>query len=445
MKLYTFTRGGIEFADPSAPSYNSTQIGFLPALSVIPLTQHPGKEAQRVVEEGEWVKEGMLIGRAQGPGSANIHASIPGRILKFVTWDMHDGRRTSAAVLRMEGPFEKLGKKNGRFPWDGLSPYDLQRLLAEKGVVEMEDPGRPVAELFHGALEQKDKQTLVIRCVFDDPWLVADRVLMEERLSEVVEGTAIALRASGINRVLFVFSKGTEDLSLRFSREAEKFKLPLTSVMVGTRYPQRNIRELEQALQRFEKHEGVELGGLCFLGVATLAAICDAVAYNKPVMERYVAVGGMALKNPLVIRVRIGTRIGDVFEECGGFSSEPVKIAVGSPLRGKRVLDLDEPITKTTTAIFALSAEQIGGIDTVDCINCGECRAVCPVGLDPERLFKLALSKKDAEASREGALECHGCGCCEILCPSRLPLSSVIRDSAIRGKQLTLSDSGGSL
>jgi electron transport complex protein RnfC len=268
---------------------------------------------------------------------------------------------------------------------------------------------------------------------------------MEERLSEVVEGTAIALRASGINRVLFVYSKGTEDLSLRFSREAEKFKLPLTSVMVGTRYPQRNIRELEQALQRFEKHEGVELGGLCFLGVATLAAICDAVAYNKPVMERYVAVGGMALKNPLVIRVRIGTRIGDVFEECGGFSSEPVKIAVGSPLRGKRVLDLDEPITKTTTAIFALSAEQIGGIDTVDCINCGECRAVCPVGLDPERLFKLALSKKDAEASREGALECHGCGCCEILCPSRLPLSSVIRDSAIRGKQLTLSDSGGSL
>jgi len=59
-----------------------------------------------VVEVGDWVKEGMLIGRAQGPGSANIHASIPGRILKFVTWDMRDGRRTSAAVLRMEGPLK---------------------------------------------------------------------------------------------------------------------------------------------------------------------------------------------------------------------------------------------------------------------------------------------------------------------------------------------------
>jgi electron transport complex protein RnfC len=152
-------------------------------------------------------------------------------------------------------------------------------------------------------------------------------------------------------------------------------------------------------------------------------------------VERYVAVGGGAVKQPSVLRVRIGTRIGDAVAECGGFIEEPKRIVAGSPLIGLEVFDLDAPITKTTFAIVALTDRQIGGTTVRECISCGECRNVCPVGLDPERLFKLARQGNHEEAIADGAAACHGCGCCAALCPSRLPLSVMIRRSAELGEK----------
>jgi electron transport complex protein RnfC len=124
------------------------------------------------------------------------------------------------------------------------------------------------------------------------------------------------------------------------------------------------------------------------------------------------------------MRVRIGKRIGDLFEECGGFVDIPHSIATGSPLSGKLVMNLDEPVTKTTHAVFAMMKAQSGDDKKQDCISCGGCRSVCPVGHDPEELYKRIMILHSGRAP--GADECHGCGCCEVVCPSRLPLSDVI-------------------
>jgi len=87
-------------------------------------------------------------------------------------------------------------------------------------------------------------------------------------------------------------------------------------------------------------------------------------------------------------------------------------------------LNLDEPITKTSYAVFAMLKAQTGDGLKRDCISCGECRSVCPVGLDPEELYKRIMVLHSAQ--NPGAQECHGCGCCDLVCPSRLQLSDVI-------------------
>jgi electron transport complex protein RnfC len=194
-------------------------------------------------------------------------------------------------------------------------------------------------------------------------------------------------------------------------------------VLTGSRYPQRNHRELELVLRTYEKKENMVLGSFLALGPATLAAVHDAVKYHRPILDRYVAVGGSAVRKPQVMRVRIGKRIGDLFAECGGFADIPCRIASGSPLLGKPVLNLDEPVTKTSYAVFAMLKAQTGGNVPRDCISCGECRGVCPVGLDPEELYKRIMVTRP-EPDQEEA--CHGCGCCELVCPSHLPLSDVI-------------------
>jgi electron transport complex protein RnfC len=366
-------------------------------------------------------------------GSANVHATVPGRVVSMVSWETADHQKNEALVIRMGGSFEKLGKAEDVFPWTGLSPYELQHLVSEYGVVEMEGSGRPLADIVSGLRSSPRPLSLVVRCVFDDPWLAADYALCRERLKAVVEGSIIAATMVNAQRIVFAFSRKEENLGNLFLAEAGNYGIPVSLVLTGSRYPQRNRRELELALRAYEKRESLVLDSLLMLGPATLAAVYDAVKLKKPILDRYVTVGGSAVRQPRVMKVRIGTRIGEVFAECGGFTEKPRRIAIGSPLLGRTVLDLDEPVVKTSFAVFAILQNQSGMSVPQNCIGCGDCRLVCPVGLDPEELFKKIEGGNFRSPVGDKPGECHGCGCCDVVCPSRLPLSDVILNAAGEG------------
>ncbi|MCL2044388.1 MAG: 4Fe-4S dicluster domain-containing protein [Treponema sp.] len=424
MRVFSFPRGGLTFEDPTVPSRNSSVIAFLPALSVIPLVQHSDESVTSLVSIGDTVTEGMLIGKAKNQNSVNVHAAVPGKIIDNVEWNDADGKKNKGLVIRLQGAFERLGRKEKNFLGNGMNRQELQQILTDCGIVEMEGSGKPVADILSALKAEKKPLTLVVRCVFDDPWLAADYVLCKERLKEVVEGSFIIAKVGGrIGRVVFAVSYREKSLGETMLAEAQQYDIPSTLVLTGSKYPQRNRRELELALRNYEKKEGYDFGSFLILGPATLAAVHDAAKFHRPILERYVAVGGSAVRKPQVMRVRIGKRLSDIFNECGGFIDTPCRIAVGSPLSGKTVTTLNEPVTKTSYAIFAMLKSQAGDFPQRDCISCGECRSVCPVGLDPEELYKQITILRLKRSAME---ECHGCGCCEVVCPSCLPLSDVI-------------------
>jgi len=194
-------------------------------------------------------------------------------------------------------------------------------------------------------------------------------------------------------------------------------------MLTGCRYPQRNNRELELALRIFEKKEKYSFGSFLILSPSALAAANDAVKHKRPILDRYVAVGGSAVRHPQVLKVRIGTRIGELIEQCGGFIEEPYRIAIGSPLSGREIMYLDEPVRKNCYAIVAMTKSQAASGNQQDCINCGECRSVCPMGLDPQYIYKCIRTLGIENAGSTG---CHGCGCCKVVCPSSLLLTETI-------------------
>jgi len=425
MKVYSFPRGGLVFDDVSAPPKSAAVNAYLPVLSVISLGGGKTK-AQPSVSVGESVREGMLVGRASGAGSVNAHATVPGKVIRKVSWKDKDGFDNEALLIKMEGTFEKLGKKDEIFPWTGLTGYDLQKIISEHGIVEMENSGRPLSEMI-SAIRKEDRLTLVIRCVFDDPWLVADYALCKDRLDAVIEGAYIVAKTCfNVSRLLIAVSYPERELGEELFSQAEKLDVPSSLVLTGSRYPQRSDRELELALRIYEKKENINLGALLILGPAVFAAVYDAVVHKKPILERYVAVGGSAVKNPQIMKVRIGTRIGDLIEQCGGFTEKPEKIVTGSPISGREVVYLDEPVGKTSYAIAAMSKSQAAVHGQQNCINCGECRAVCPVGLDPQNIYKRIVSQEIDNITVTG---CYGCGCCKIVCPSALPLVETILEN----------------
>ena len=251
MKVYSLTRGGISYEDPTVPSRDSLQTAYLPTISIIPLVDNNNTRVYPVVSIGDHVKEGMLIGRSKVPGAANVHAPIPGRIIKLIVWKMAGGQIIEALVIRMEGSFEKLGKHEESYSWDGMLPYDLHRLINDYGIVEMEGQGTPVSEIITSFRKEREPYTLVVRCVFDDPWLAADYVLCRERAKAVIEGSRIIARIIRASRIIFAVSHSEREIGEDFLNEAGNWDPPSSLVLVGSKYPQRNRRELEQVLRNY--------------------------------------------------------------------------------------------------------------------------------------------------------------------------------------------------
>jgi electron transport complex protein RnfC len=146
------------------------------------------------------------------------------------------------------------------------------------------------------------------------------------------------------------------------------------------------------------------------------------VVYGKPLIERLVTVSGGAIKNPANLRVRIGTPIGDLIEECGGFTEAPAKLVVGGPMTGFAVYDLDTPVLKGTSGVLALTAEETNSAARTACISCGRCIDACPMGLNPTILFKQVDHLEYEEALESGLMDCRECGSCGYVCPAHIPL-----------------------
>ena len=93
---------------------------------------------------------------------------------------------------------------------------------------------------------------------------------------------------------------------------------------------------------------------------------------------------------------------------------------------GKAIYDTSIPITKGSSAILALTKDEVSEYEEGPCIRCGKCIEVCPGRVMPEHLANLAL-QGDLEAFQKyNGMECCECGCCSYVCPAKRHLTQII-------------------
>jgi Na+-translocating ferredoxin:NAD+ oxidoreductase subunit C len=392
---------------------------FLPNGAIILLKQHAGQQARCVVRRGEYVREGMVIGRADGPFSANVHSSIPGIVRDIRVTTLPEGGHAEAVVVALEGSFDRLGRKGERYLWKSMGRNEILATLRDRGVVDTEIPGFPLFDLLG---ELRDIDLLVINAVESEPYLRAESCLLRDRGAEVMEGVAILNKILSPKRI--VIAAGSHD-GIPVQAPPSDESLPVEFIPLDPKYPQDMPAQLLEAItgsrasdiSRTRKAKGTTI-----LRPSTAFAIYEAVMLAKPMVERYVSIGGGALKRPRVLKARIGTPIGDLIEECGGFLGPPARLVLRSSLRGHSVHDLDTPITKTSSAVIALDAEEVGSLRRTPCIRCGRCAEICPERLDPDTIFRLVERGMLGRALDLGLRSCTVCGACGYICPSRVPL-----------------------
>ena len=392
------------------------------------MQQHIGVPAKPVVEAGDIVTEGQLIGEAEGSLSANVHASIPGKVVN-ISEELTVYNKQQTIVIEADGAFSTTGSGRAVNDYHNLDKHKLLGMIRDCGIVGLGGAAYPTSIKLDPPQEMKI-DTLIVNGAECEPYLTNDDMLMNTYPDEIIEGTVIALKILGIKKAVI----GVEDdkkSAIAALNNAVK-NITDNEIIVKslrTKYPQGAEKQLIYSiLKRVVPARGLPMDvGVVVQNVGTIYAIRDAVVFNKPLIDRFITVSGDMINRPGNYRVRIGTLISDIVEECGGLKGHPAKIVMGGPMCGSSVHTMNIPVVKGTSAILFLSEDEAAPGDFGTCVRCGRCVAACPMGLIPCDIALAAEKGRFDLADKFHVDTCIMCSSCSFVCPAKRPVSHFAR------------------
>lgn len=430
MRLKRFAMGGVHPPENKLSAREPIQDLPLPKEVAIPLSQHLGAPAKALVGKGDKVKVGSLIGRGESFISANIHSSVSGTVQKIEEVLDASGYKKAAVIISVEGDEweESIDRSPELKRGCSLEAQQIVEKMKEMGIVGLGGATFPT-QVKYMMPPGKSADTLIINAVECEPYLTSDHRLMLEKPKEILAGVEIMMKAAKVDRALIGIEANKPDAIELLTRESADFQ-GIEVVPLRVQYPQGAEKQLIKALLNREIPSGkLPLDVGCVVNnVGTAFAVYEAVQKNKPLVERVVTLTGKKLAKTANFRARIGVMADAMLCALGIEIPEgTAKLISGGPMMGKAVSSLAIPVTKGTSGIIFMDQAEAVRRKSQNCIRCGRCVSVCPMGLSPYFLKTLAEKDQFEACENERITDCIECGSCAYTCPASLPLLDQIR------------------
>lgn len=395
---------------------------------MIPLAMHIGAPALPVVEKGQQVYVGTLIGKAASFVSANVHSSVSGTVESIEKILFPDGAYKDTVVIKNDGedkpdPSIKPPVVNSR--------EEFVAAVAASGLVGLGGAGFPT----HVKLTPPKGaviDTIIINAAECEPYITSDYREMIESPDSVIDGLVDVMNYMGVSRAVIAI-ENNKPQAIKLLREKAADISGVSVKVLSSRYPQ----GAEKMLIANTVKRAVPIGklpsdvGCIVLNVGSLSFIDKYLKTGMPLVRRRITVDGSAVKNPGNYFVPVGIKISDLIESCGGYVGECRELLMGGPMMGTALYTDDFPVLKNNNAILALTAKEMCELPINPCIHCGRCAEHCPMNLSPVDIA-LAFDAGDlAEAEKLNVMACIECGCCTYVCPAKRPLTQRMKMTKI--------------
>ncbi len=397
----------------------------LPEEVVIPLHQHTGAPCHAVVKVGDTVKTGQKIGESAAFVSAFIHASANGTVKAIEPRPYFNGLLVESVVISVN-PEQEEPRWNEKDVTE-LSRDEIKAAIKEAGIVGMGGAAFPT----HVKLSPpKPIDAIIINGCECEPFLTCDHRMMVEMTDSLVEGAKLIARAVEAPHIIFGVEANKPDaiqaIGAKIAGDSN-----IEIAVLDVKYPQGSEKQLIKAAMNLEVPPG-KLPfdvGVIVNNVATAIAVYEACRYQKPLYERVLTFSGDGAAKPGNVKVRIGTPISHVIDQCGGLPSQVGKVVLGGPMTGWAQSRLDVPVVKGTSGILIFTSSMVDDYGHMDCVRCGKCVEHCPMYLYPNYIGVYAETRRYPMAVEWGAMDCFECGICVYVCPSNRPIVQFVRDT----------------
>jgi electron transport complex protein RnfC len=408
----------------------------LPKRVVLPLGQESNRTCKPVVEVGEQVKTGQLVGRSDDFLVAPVHASISGRVTDIRPWFDPRGNEVLSVIVESDGQDSWLEEipSDERF-LDKETSQILSGLKAA-GVVEIGPPSMPLHAKFAkpepskqflflvGIPQTRPVDTLIINGIDAEPGMAAKGAVLNTYSSEITAGIKILQKLVGSAKVVLAVGPQNSSvngelagLGIQVFRGRDKYPIGLNPILIKC------VTGREIPLPQGSEQDV----GVAVVDAVSLVHLVEAVRDLKPQVDKVVSLSGAGITAVKNYRVRLGTVVQDLMEQLAGLKGEPVKVIAGGAMTGAALMNTNIPITKETDALIFQTATEAKRFSPDACINCGLCVRHCPSRLLPNELSKYCEFSMFEEARDRYLLHCIECGICAYVCPEKRPMLHLMR------------------
>ncbi|EGO6697888.1 electron transport complex subunit RsxC [Enterococcus faecalis] len=419
--------GGVKLSKRKDTINSTIEKYTSPKKIILPMSMHIGKPSKIVVKENQEVKIGTLVGKKDGLISADIHSSVSGRVVKI---DEKKIGGVLTKVVIIQNDF------TDRIDPEIIKKLSLQDTLANSGIVGMGGAGFPTNVKFLIKENQKIS-TLIINAAECEPYVTVDNRLILEDTDFFIKSIQFILDSYNIPKAIIAIEQCSHMSIATLRKSNTDCRINLS--ILPNYYPQGSEKLILKNVLKRELPFGalpIDLGAV-ILNVSTIINIHKTIKNSLPLIDRVVTVSGIPIAKNKNILVRIGTPVEELINICGGFTEPPAKVLNGGPMMGKLINSLDEPVTKTTNLILALTSKESKIPKEKNCIKCSECINVCPIGLQPILISQAYRNNDIKKLTNLNTINCIDCGACSYICPSKIDLLEDIRNA----KKMVLEES----
>ncbi len=430
---------GLSLPENKFTAASPIEILPIPEKIMLPLQQSIGAPCDFLVKRGDMVEAGQKIADSKSYVSAPVYSSISGKVSR-ITKIINPATCApmDAAVIESDGEDrwkerKKLFDINKSDDFSALRKtirsLDKKEILdkiREAGVVGLGGATFPT----HVKLNPpKDKKidTVILNGCECEPYITSDHRIMLEYGMQVLMGLYIICRTVNPENIYIAVEDNKEDAISHLEELIVNMGLKdiFKIISLKSQYPM----GAEKTLIRTIMGRSVPMGGLpmdvgvIVNNVATAKSVYEAVIEGRPLTDKVVTVTG-EIKNPGNLLARIGTPISYLIDRCGEADSGFNYIIIGGPMMGTSIAGTDFPVTKSVNCILLKRSK--ARVEQ-NCINCGRCVRICPMGLMP-LVYVRNVKKDSVEVCREYYIDnCIECGSCAYVCPAGIPIVGYIK------------------